>query len=168
MLRRLLIGILKGLLVGGAVGAGLHFGVLERGTIDSALVNYPLYGAVGALAGITAGKPFWRQGAGIEAILRSIFGVAVGCGLYALAAAFIGNVPFELPGVTGNPQFAHVPLLFAPTLALIYASLVELDNDGKAEEVAPSRVRVVDVDDIKVDEEEEAPARGAGKATKRR
>ncbi|MEZ4406712.1 MAG: hypothetical protein R3A52_09570 [Polyangiales bacterium] len=168
MLRRLLIGILKGLLVGGAVGAGLHFG-LGKTTLESALLTYPLYGAVGALAGVTAGKPFWRQGAGIEAILRSIFGIAVGCGLYALAAAFIGKVPFDVGTIqAGSTQFAHIPLLMAPTLAILYASLVELDNDGKAEEVAPSRVRVVDVDDIKVDEDEELPAKQSGKATKRR
>lgn len=167
MLRRLLIGILKGLLVGGAVGAGLHFG-LGRPVLEQAYFTYPLYGVVGALAGVTAGKPFWRQGAGIEAILRSIFGLAVGCGLYALAAAFLGAVPFHIGGVPDATKFASIPLLMAPTLAILYASLVELDNDGKAEEVAPSRVRVVDVDDIKVDEDEELPAKQSGKATKRR
>lgn len=172
MLLRLLIGIIKGLFVGVAVGAGLHYG-LGVSVIASVWLAGLLYAAVGGLAGFIAGKPFWRNGAGIEAILRAVFGLIVGVGLYALANKFLptlSKLPFPIPvepPLPATTKLADIPLLFAPALAVVYSALVELDNDGKAEETAPSRVRVVDVDDIKVDEEEPV-AKSAKPAKKQR
>ena len=174
MLKRLLIGILKGIIVGGAVGAALYFG-LHQGSLESGFA-YVLYGAVGALTGVVAGKPLWKQGAWIEALLRGVFGIAVGCGLYALASSFLHVAAIPLPaglfprlGDAEIPRFLfQQPLAMAPLLATLYASLIELDNDGKGEDVASTKVRVARLEDINIGEEEaEAPAKPVTKGAKR-
>lgn len=161
MLKRLLIGILKGIVVGGGVGAGLHFG-LGVGKVDGGLA-YLLYGLLGAITGAVAGKAPWKPGAWIEGLLRGVFGIAVGCGLFALADAFLGLGGVGLPGGLATPaRLVQQPLLMAPMLAVLYASLIELDNDGKGEEVVASKGKGVRLEDIDVGEdEEEAPAKAA-------
>ncbi len=170
MLKRLLIGILKGIVVGGGVGAGLYFG-LHVGRLDGALA-YLLYGALGAITGVVAGKALWKPGAWIEALLRGVFGIAVGCGLYALANTFLTLDAITLPLVQGATQAQKLfqqPLLMAPMLAVVYASLIELDNDGKGEDAASAKVRVARLEDIDVGEdEEEAPAKGSSAKGARR
>lgn len=173
MLKRLLIGILKGIVVGGAVGAALYFG-LHVGRLDGALA-YVLYGALGALTGVVAGKALWKPGAWIEALLRGVFGIGVGCGLYALASAFLGVGAVDLPALT--PALAHgdlperlvqQPMLMAPMFAVLYASLIELDNDGKGDDAASTKVRVARLEDIDVGEDEaDAPAKPAARGAKR-
>ena len=174
MLKRLLIGILKGVLVGGAVGAGLYFG-LQQGSLESAYA-YLLYGAVGALTGIVAGKALWKPGAWIEALLRGVFGIAVGCGLFALASSFlrVGALPLPaalfpaLPPAEQARFLFQQPMAMAPLLATLYASLIELDNDGKGDDASSTTVRVARLEDIDVGEDEaEAPARPAARGAKR-
>lgn len=174
MLKRLLIGILKGIVVGGGVGAALYFG-LSQGSLESAWA-YLLYGVVGAITGVVAGKPLWKPGAWIEALLRGVFGIAVGCGLYALASSFLHVSPIPLPASlfpalppAEQARFLfQQPLAMAPLMATLYASLIELDNDGKGDEVGPSKVRVARLEDIDIGEEEsEAPAKPAARGAKR-
>ena len=173
MLKRLLVGILKGIIVGGATGAGLYFG-LRVGRLDGGLA-YLLYGALGAVTGAVAGKAPWRQGAWIEALLRGVFGILVGCGLYALASAFLGVGAVALPALTPALSGAALPLklvqqpmVMAPMFAMLYASLIELDNDGKGDDAGATKVRVARLEDIDVGEDEaEAPARPAAKGAKR-
>ena len=174
MLKRLLIGILKGVTVGSAVAAALYFG-LHQGSLEG-LLAYVLYGAVGALTGVVAGKPLWKQGAWIEALLRGVFGIAVGCGLYALASSFLPVAAIPLPaGLFPRLGDAEVPrLLFqqplamAPLLATLYASLIELDNDGKGEGETSTKVRVAGLEDIDIGEERaEASAKLVSKGAKR-
>lgn len=164
--RRLIIGILKGLFIGGTVGALLHFGVGM--TVLSSAMSYLVFGLVGAVSGALAGKAPWKPGAWIASILKGIFGVGVGCGLYALAAAF-GPSAAAIPGVASlvhqaslsGVHLANVPLLFAPALAVLYATLVELDDGGDQEEEPTTRVRATNADELLAsipDEVEEQPA----------
>jgi len=174
MLKRLLIGILKGIVVGGGVGAALYFG-LSQGSLESAWA-YLLYGVVGAITGVIAGKPLWKPGAWIEALLRGVFGIAVGCGLYALASSFlhVSAIPLPaslfpaLPPAEQARFLFQQPLAMAPLMATLYASLIELDNDGKGDDVGPSKVRVARLEDIDIGEDEsEAPAKPAARGAKR-
>ena len=166
MLKRLIIGVLKGVILGGAVGAALYFG-LGQGSLEG-VYAYLLYGAVGALTGVVAGKPLWKPGAWIEALLRGVFGIAVGCGVYALASSFLslGAIPLPsslFPALPVGEQADHFfkqPLAMAPLLATLYASLIELDNDGKGDDAGGTKVRVARLEDIDVGgDESEAPAK---------
>lgn len=171
--RRLIIGVLKGLLIGGAVGALLHFGLGV--TVLSGALAYVIYGLVGATSGALAGRAPWKQGAWIAALLKAAFGLAVGCGLYALAKAFVphdlgqgvlesalalGAAPGQAHALALDQGVANVPLLFAPALAVLYATLVELDDGGEAEEEPVSRVRATNADELlaSIPDEEEMPA----------
>jgi hypothetical protein len=134
MLRRLLVGLLKGVLVGGAVGALLHF-AFGVTALSAAWMGYLLYGGVALLAGVVAGQPPWREGAWVASILKGAFGFGVGALLYFLGAKFLSGIDLTplagaLPDLAGK-TLSQVPLLFAPAVATVYATLVELDDGGE-------------------------------------
>ncbi len=164
--KRLLLGILKGLFIGAAIGALLHF-ALGAHTITE-WTNYPLYAGVGAVAGGLSGRAPWKPGAWIAGVLKAIFGVVVGVGLYALGQRVLPGIPMALPDVASGTPMAHVPLLFAPMVATIYATFVELDDGGDQPEEAPAsgvRAGKIALEDIDVGEDEEA-AKPAAKTKK--
>ncbi|MDO9015729.1 MAG: hypothetical protein Q8S73_36105 [Deltaproteobacteria bacterium] len=174
MLKRLIIGILKGLILGGGMAVALYM-LAHIGSV-SGFWGYLLYGVLGAITGVVAGKPLWKPGAWIEALLRGVFGIAVGCGLYALGAvvltgsaidftALLGSLP---AGASTPTQLYQQPLIMAPMFATLYASLIELDNDGKGEDAGSTKVRVARLEDIDIGEDEaEAPAKPAARGAKR-
>jgi hypothetical protein len=129
MLKRLLVGLLTGLVVGSGIGAGLHFGLGWSRT--AGLLAYLVSMGACATAGIVAGRPPWREGAWIEALLKGIGGLLVGAGSYFVAARWGAvSLPVRLPGVDVDVPWTELPLLYAPALAALYAALVELDNSG--------------------------------------
>jgi len=140
MLRRLLFGLLKGIVVGGALGALLHFGL--GWTSLTGWLGYVIYGAAVALGGVVAGQPPWRKGAWIASILKGLFGFGVGAGLYALATHFLKLPVGGLVGIPTGTVLAESPLFFAPLVTLIYTTLVELDDGGPAPAAESGGVRV--------------------------
>lgn len=162
MLRRLLVGLLKGLAIGGAIGALLHFGGIP---VLPGWAAYLLYGAVVGLAGALAGQPPWRQGAWVASILKFVFGFGVGAGLYALASHFL-HLPVDvLPDVPPNTELAQAPLAFAPAAAALYAMLVELDDGGEQpvqEKRTGVRVKadaLADLDEVPAEREQKGSTR---------
>lgn len=131
MFKRLGVGLLKGLLIGGVIGAGLHFGL--GWPVVAPLLGYLVAMAAGASASVLAGKPPWREGAWIEALLKGLAGVGVGALFYFLGTRF-GSfaLPFALPGIRAGAAWPTLPLLFAPAFSAVIGSLVELDNTGGA------------------------------------
>jgi hypothetical protein len=163
MFKRLLLGLVKGLVLGGVVGAAITFGLHQ--SVDG-VAAYGLYALLGALAGVFAGRPPWVKGAWVESLLKGLFGVAVGAGLYALGSKFLTIPMPDLAAGGGTLELFKQPVLMAPGIGAIYAALIELDNTGEAEP-EPTNVRIRSVDDIKVDEDEElgaAQAKGSSKA----
>lgn len=129
ILKRLGIGLLKGLLVGAAVGTGFQVGLGWGDT--PGLLGYLLAMGTGATAGILAGTPPWKVDAWIEALLKGLFGVGVGAGLYWLSSSFLSfQVPFALPAAEPNVEWTRLPLIYAPIVGAFYGAFVELDNTG--------------------------------------
>lgn len=96
MLVRLLLGLVKGLVVGGLVG----FGLAKLGFVaPGALIAYPAAALVGALVGLIAGKPIWSADGKIEAGLKAGVGAILALGLMWLTRRFL---TFELPMDIGS------------------------------------------------------------------
>lgn len=160
MLKRLALGLLKGLLIGGAIGAGLHYGL--GWTNAAGLLGFLVSMGVAGTAGVFAGKAPWKDGAWIEATLKGMVGVALG----ALAYWGLGYVPFEIPfpGLAEPQTLASIPVIFAPAIAGVYGALVELDDTGDDDDQAKKKKgggpkARVEVDDTEVEEEEAASRR---------
>jgi len=162
MLKRLGLGLLKGLVIGGAIGAGLQYGL---GWADATgLLGFLVAMGAAGTAGVFAGRAPWLEGAWIEATLKGLVGVGLG----ALAYWGLTYVPFEVPfpGVEGAHTLAALPAVFAPAIAGAYGALVELDNTGEGEDAEGGPKARVSVDDD--EEAAEVPASSRREAEKSR
>lgn len=173
MLKRLGVGLLKGLLIGGAIGAGLTYGLHWSVAVGGILGFLLAMGAAGT-TGVFAGRPPWQEGAWIESLLKGLFGVGVGALVYWLGSTYAAGPAIPLPGLADAAPWPGLPVVFLPVIAGVYGSLVELDNtgdDGKANKKKkgpppppPPRARVeIDTDsglDVTEHAESTRPARG--------
>jgi hypothetical protein len=144
MLRRLLIGLILGLIVGGlaaaALVAGLHIPLFAADT-GGAVLAYLAAAVTGVLTGLVAGKPIWASGAKIEAGLKAFFGALIAAGLMFALRRWVTiqppDVAFLMPGATpAEVQAAFigsVPALALPAVAAVLGGFFELDNTGGAD-----------------------------------
>jgi hypothetical protein len=133
---KLLVGILKGAVIGGAVGYGAY--ALANAT-DFAN-PWLTYGLIGALVGFIAGRPIWalirdKNATSWVAILKAAFGFGIGCGLYALIAKAWNPSPLM---VSGFDLFSW-PVSLGGAIGAVYGGFVELDDavgDDKKSDVS--------------------------------
>lgn len=131
MIARLGIGLLKGLVVGAALGAGFQLGL--RWGETTGLLGFLLAMGIGATAGILCGKAPWRAEAWIEAVLKGVFGVGIAALVYWIGTSYLPwSVPFALPYAASGTEWTSMPLLYAPVIGALFGMVVELDNDGGA------------------------------------
>ena len=127
---RLALGLLKGAVVGGALGwAALKLGVA------GGLAAFVTYAVIGGLVGMICGKPPWRQDTIWTSVLKGLFGLGVGAGLYWVGHKLLGGAHVTLPAALGAPpdrSFAELPILFGPLVGAIWGSFVEVDDGGGA------------------------------------
>lgn len=126
MLKRLVVGLLKGLVIGAAIGAGIQYGLLWP-VPSGGLLGYLLAMGASGTTGVFAGKPPWREGAWIEALLKGLVGAGIGALLYWLGSTY-GALALPFPGQADAMAWTALPVLFLPAIAGVYGSLVELDN----------------------------------------
>jgi hypothetical protein len=135
MLGRLLIGIVKGLILGALLGYGLVR--LGEGS-PSAILAYPAAALTGVLIGLVAGKPIWAKDAKIEAGTKAVVGALLALGLMAAARTWLlVPLPFSVGALA--PEHATVGGFAMSSLAAIAALLggfYEADNDSSGEEAA--------------------------------
>jgi hypothetical protein len=93
MVKRLVLGLLKGLVLAGALGA-LFFYAFGLHAV-SGVGAFMLAGLATLIAGIFAGQPPWKKGAWIGSILKGIFGFALGTGLYWLVSKFAPTMDLQ-------------------------------------------------------------------------
>ncbi len=129
-LKRLVVGLVLGVLIGGLFG----FGLAQASTsLMAGGLGYLLAAAVGVLTGLVAGKPIWAKGAQIEAGLKAFFGALLGAGIL-LGLRF---VPLSLPGLAGIPaaELGRHAVASLAAVSTLLAIFYELDNtDAPAEE----------------------------------
>jgi hypothetical protein len=130
---RLLLGLIKGALIGGALG----FGAQRLGLTGA--WGYVLYGVVGGAVGLLVGRPFWShlvdsQSTIWTAMLKAIFGFGVGAGLYALARHVAPDPELALMGETH--RLSDWPFLLGAAIGALYGAWVELDDPPKSGKAA--------------------------------
>jgi Na+/proline symporter len=132
---KLFLGLLKGLIIGGAIGYGAYAAGLGGGW------NWVTYGLVGAFVGLLVGKPIWsnildKNATTWVSILKAMFGFGVGCGVYALVNNVWGGFRLHLDFLEpGARLFQDWQPVFGAALGAVYGAFVELDDsldDSKA------------------------------------
>ena len=122
---KLLVGILKGAVIGGALG----YGALALGQATGFGNPWIVYGLIGAIVGLFVGRPIWslirdKDSTSVIAILKSVFGFGIGCGLYALVAK-VWNPSLAISTIEN--VFAWSPTL-GGAIGAIYGGFVEIDD----------------------------------------
>jgi hypothetical protein len=126
---RVVIGLVKGLLVGALIG----FGALKLG-VGSGSFAYVVQGVIGFAVGLVCGKPLWRQETLWTPVVKGVFGLLVAIGLTWVARkVLMFSVP--LPAALGVPDgrpLADVPLVLGALIGAAYGIFVEVDDGGKS------------------------------------
>ena len=122
---RLLLGLLKGGIIGGGVGYGAY--ALGLG----GAFHWITYGVVGALVGLLVGRPIWshlldKGSTSWTAIIKGMFGFGVGVGLYALAAKVWGG--FELSLMDETRLTHDWQFVMGGAIGALYGAFVEVDD----------------------------------------
>jgi hypothetical protein len=125
---RVILGLLKGGVVGAAIGAlALKLGV--AGGIPAVFT----YAVIGAAAGVVCGRPPWRQDTFWTSLLKGIFGLLVGGGLYFLARKLLGgaHVAFAAKvGASADAPLVEIPVLLGPAIGALWGIFVEIDDSS--------------------------------------
>lgn len=147
MLGRLLIGLVKGLVVGGLLG----FGLVKLGmAVPGAVIAYLAAAVTGVMIGLVAGKPIWAKDAKIEAGAKAIVGALLGVGLMAAARHWVMiPIPSQILGSLGaiapmDATFGGFAMTSLAAIAAILGGFYEADNnpsddEGEAKPAAADR-----------------------------
>jgi len=125
---KLILGLLKGALVGGAIGYGAFAAGMDGGLL------WVVYGVAGALVGLIAGRPLWalitdKDGTTWVSVLKALFGFGVGCGLYALVHKAWGGFELTLSFLDDKPRmFQHWQPVFAASVGGFLGAFFEIDD----------------------------------------
>jgi hypothetical protein len=129
MILRLLLGLVKGLVVGGLLGLGLvQLGMATPG----ALFAYVAAALVGVIVGLVAGKPIWAEGGRIEAGLKAGFGALLAMGLMWLSRSFLAGVGLGFAGLSGAALGTYAVTSLA-LVAAVLGGFYDADNTPVAE-----------------------------------
>ena len=173
MLKRLIVGLFLGAVVGAFLAAILvqGLGVVSFDTSAFGAAGAYLAAAVaGVLTGLVAGKPIWSADGKIEAGLKAFFGALIALGGMFVLRQWV-HVPVDLTQLkasVGPAEIGHLPATALPIIAAVLGGFFELDNSDAPKDkdgasgaaTAGKQIRVAaaadEVDDV---EEEAAPAK---------
>jgi hypothetical protein len=132
---RVILGLLKGGVIGAAVG-GLALQVGVGGGVVAVLT----YAVIGGLVGILCGRPPWRQDTFWTSALKGIFGVGIGIGLYFLARKLVGGTHLSALTDLGLPDrpIGELPIVLGPVIGALWGIFVEVDDAGSAAKTDPA------------------------------
>jgi hypothetical protein len=136
---KLVVGILKGAVIGSALGYGA-FALKEATELANPWLTY---GVVGALVGLVAGRPIWsllrdKNATAWVSILRAAVGFGVGCGLYAVIAKVWNPSAINV----GDYNIFTWQVTLGGAIGGVYSGLIELDDsigDDKKPGAEPAR-----------------------------
>jgi hypothetical protein len=148
MLGRLLIGILKGVVLGALLG----FGLAKLGlAAPPAVIAYAAAAVTGVLIGLVAGKPIWAKDAKIEAGTKAFVGALLAALLMYAARRWLSAfpVPVELGQLAAANEslgetssagtFGGLAITSLAAVAALLGGFYEADNDPSESNDAPSK-----------------------------
>ena len=91
---RALVGLVKGILIGGGIG----FALLKLHN-PQGILAFLFCALLGALVGVVCGQAPWKAATLWTPILKMVFGAAVGAGLYAVGHRFMPSMSISIDGV---------------------------------------------------------------------
>ncbi len=181
MLKRLLFGLIFGLIVGGLLAAAVVKGVgmLAFTGTSGAVLAYVFAAVTGVLVGLVAGKPIWSSGGQIEAGLKAVVGAAIAAAaMWAMRRWLTLDLNLHSIGMSPDKATAAglLPVMTLPAIAAVLGAFYEADNTPNPEEEKGAKskpgkeggkkVRVADGKKAADEEDEElveAPAKRAKK-----
>jgi Na+/proline symporter len=124
---KLLVGFIKGAVIGGGVGYGAYALAQATGFGNAWLT----YGVIGALVGLFVGRPLWSlirdtNATTFTAVLKAAFGFGIGCGLYALVSKVWSPAPGMLM-ISGQDVLTWTPTL-GGAIGAVYGAFIEIDD----------------------------------------
>ena len=120
---RIIVGLIKGAIVGGGIG----YGLLRLG-LSSSIFVYLACAAVGALVGVVAGKAPWKAETIWTPVLKMVVGAGIGAGLAALGLRVLPDQSFNIAGI-GELSLASAPVM-SLAIGVLYGMFVEVDDGG--------------------------------------
>ncbi len=137
MVKRLLLGLVIGLIMGGLVAGvaveGLGITMFGGATGAPAAFAYVLAAFTGVAVGLVAGKPIWAKGGQIEAGLKAFFGALLGAGLLFAIRTWL-HVTVDLASFhAGAGEIGALPVAAFPLIAMVLGGFYEIDNNGDGE-----------------------------------
>lgn len=123
---RVILGFLKGLIVGGGIG----FALLRLGWNNS-LAAYAGCALVGALVGVVCGRPPWRTETIWTPVVKMIVGGLVGAGACWAGLKLPGIKLAAFPGMDISLNSAGV---LSTAIGVLYGIFVEVDDGGSKDE----------------------------------
>jgi len=135
---KLLIGMLKGAVIGGGIGYGAYALELGGG------FHWLTYGLVGMMVGLLVGRPLWslimdKNTTFVVGVLKAVFGFGVGVGLYAIVAKAWGGFQITLGEETR--WLADWQPILGGAIGAIYGGFVELDDAVDDKTAAAARAK---------------------------
>jgi hypothetical protein len=125
MLKRLVVSVVEGTVVGGLASAlllGLGFDWSHLGVV------YGAAAVTGAATGLLAGKPFWAKSAKLEALLKASVGTFLALtSMYGLRK-WLPGVSLNLGTTLGSGSIGGLPAASLPVIATAIALLFEVDD----------------------------------------
>jgi hypothetical protein len=132
--------VILGLLKGGVVGAALGALAFKLG-VGGGVLGGVFYALIGGAAGLLCGRPPWRQDTFWTSALKGLFGIGVGVGLYLLARKFLGGAHASFTASLGAPDrpLVDIPLLLGPAIGALWGMFVEVDDSAGPENRAGNK-----------------------------
>jgi Na+/proline symporter len=130
---RVILGFIKGAVVGGGVG----YGLLMLGWTGGILA-YAACAVVGALVGVVAGRAPWKAETIWTPVVKMIVGALIGVGLCAIGFKLLPDPTFHVAQLGGDLHLHSGPVL-APLIGILYGIFVEVDDGGAQKKPAVSK-----------------------------
>jgi hypothetical protein len=133
MIKRLVVGLLLGAVLGGIAAAVLVQGLGVASFEGRGATAYIAAAILGLVTGLVAGKPIWSADGKIEAGLKAFFGMVLALGGMYVLQRWV-RVPVDRTALkAGRGALGLLPAASLPILAGILAGFFELDNTSDKE-----------------------------------